>query len=252
MNIKLIDFDISNIDYTGYNYNSKTKVATIRVKTDLNSLTKGHCMYCYDEIPQQTAVHQDHYIDQAVANHFVNHPQNIVYSCCDCNSAKNKPKFREDYKTLYEKVKPIKSQCDLICGSKQCYTISSAIYRYTTGLFNPVSNKISDFIELSLPARKFVVILPKESKKVQDYIQKDREKHIKILNLNSKKRIGKIIDVVCNMIIENNRIPTYNPDIFKNLLASQVIKYFLELERTEGFSQVLAEAKYLMIQKHLH
>lgn len=252
MNVKLIDFDISEIDYSGYSYKSRTKKDTLRVKEELKKLSKGHCMYCYDEVIQETAGHQDHYIDQSVEQQFINYPLNIVYSCCDCNSAKNKDILRDRYKEVYGLVKPNKEKCDLECGSKKCYEITSSIYRYSTGIFNPITNKISKIIELSLSIKKFTVILPKESDKVRDYILKDRERHIKIFKLNSNVRIKKIIDVVCDMIIEDKKIPSYKQDRFKNLLALNVINYFLELERNEGFEKVLKEAEKIMMSRYFH
>ena len=86
--IKLIDFDISKIDYTNYVYGENYK----DVKEALKVLTGEFCMYCYDKVSHNA--NQEHYIDKAIEEKFVNYKYNIVYYCPICNSSKNRKKIQ--------------------------------------------------------------------------------------------------------------------------------------------------------------
>ncbi|MBC2854718.1 hypothetical protein [Cetobacterium sp. 2G large] len=244
MGIKLIDFDISKIDYTNYVYGENYK----DVKEALKVLTGGFCMYCYDKVTHNA--NQEHYIDKAIEEKFVNYKYNIVYSCPTCNSSKNRQKFREGYKELHDKAKKECSYCEHKNNIKSCYDECVTIYRVKNGVYNPLKHKISDYIELSLYARKFVVITSEDSENITKYIENDRSRHITTFSLNSK--IKKIIDAVCDDILEYGQIPQFLSRKYDNLMAKQVIEYFKKLENNEGLKKVLDEIEILIELRYTH
>lgn len=244
MGIKLIDFDISKIDYTDYIYGENYR----DVKEELKVLTEGFCMYCYDKVSHNA--NQEHYIDKSIEERFINYKYNIVYSCPTCNSLKNKKKFRDGYKELHDKVKKECSCCEYKNNMKLCYDECATIYRVKNGIYNPLKHKISDYIELSLYVRKFVVINNEKTEGIKNYIDKDRSRHIITFSLNSK--IKKIIDAVCDDIVEYGQIPQFLSRKYDNLMAKQVIEYFKKLEKTEGLIKVMEEVEILITLRYVH
>lgn len=242
MGIKLIDFDISSINYKDYKYGVNDR----EVKAELKKISEGFCMYCYDKISHNA--HQEHYVDKSVHPKFKDYKYNIVYSCPICNSSKHKNEFRDNFKEIHKKVKVDGcATCNNTRDIKQCYQECAAMYRVKNGIFNPLLHKCSKLFEICLYSRRFMVINRSGDESIKEYIEKDRGRHISVFGLDN--RIGSIIDSVCEDILEHNKIPSFKARSYENLMSKSVIEYFKAIEQESGLNEVI---ELLTIMKYTH
>lgn len=233
MRVAVIDFDISDIDYTNFKYDSQRK-SKKKVKSELAVLSRGYCMYCYKKVTH--TFHLEHYIDKSVAKHYEDYPYNIVNACPDCNSIKNDEKIRKEYIKLHDEIK--KNGCKS-CGfskkgSSECYYFNSFIYRRVSNVINPLINKMSDYIEYSLTLKKFIYKPPYKIR---------GDAHIKVmLSIGASK----IVDDVCEDIVEYQKIPKFMERRYNNLISFKVIEYFKMLKEEENIDYVIELAFSLL------
>lgn len=236
MFVEIIDFDVSNIDYTNFKYQSQCK-SKKQVKNELAELSQGYCMYCYKKVTHD--FHLEHYIDKSVAKHYEDYPYNIVNACPNCNSVKNYGDIRKKYIELHTEIKKNDCRkCFLKKGTQECYYYNTLIYRKVSNIMNPLVNKMSSYIRYSLTCKEFVYKPP----------YKERgSKHINvILSLGASK----IVDEVCEDIVEFEKIPEFKERRYGNLISLKVIEYFNMLKNEKSLEEVIELAFSLLYEKY--
>lgn len=248
--VQLKNFNISGIKSNKSLYDNRNEMWKLRQK--LRKKTKGYCMYCYGKIRAEeindgldydkydTGV-IEHYIDKGlkvpIGDVFRNYKYNLIYSCSICNNRKNRKEFREKFEGLYNDVclNCGFERCYFKKGNLKCYKRCTWLYRNASGVINPIIHDISQYIEYSIYSKKFISKDPFENR---------AKAHIEmVLSLNPNK----ILESVCKDIVNNERVPKFDYDKFDNLMSSQIIDYFIDMEKTNGFDAVYKIAKKVVI-----
>lgn len=230
--IPIIDFDVKDIDFFKYDFDKKnTKFK--EVKKELHKLSRGYCMYCYKQISHIESAHKEHYIDKSKMEKFKSHQYNIVYSCPICNSIKNRNSIRDKYESLTKKLKGNCGNCSLTFTSKECYDYNTLIYRYVSGIINPVNYKMSEYIEYSLILKRFVAKHP--------YEKRGNEHIDKMLSIDPEE----IFNSVSHIIKKHSVILDFQDIPYKNLISLNVVEYFKTLKNKSGIEGVKRELTVL-------